>query len=293
MILTGDLHLRKTVPRCRNQTEEQWYEHQRDVLTFIVDVCNARDEDLYINGDVFDKSIVHPSIISLFLGVMSKLRTKCYVDYGNHDQASRSDDLTQTSFGVLESVKKFDNTLRSISESQAWVPYGNKEPIGNGPVLFLHELTVEKHEDAKFFDAVSAKELLNTYQDFKYIATSDNHKAFVVEIKGRKVLNPGCITKQSASYKDAKLLVYSLDVETGEHEAIYLPEDSSVVDDSYLVEDKERENRINAFVDSLKKSGEVTLSFRDNVFKEVATSKMKPLTAKYIKDIMEGVNGEQ
>lgn len=248
---------------------------------------------MYVNGDVFDKSIIHPSIVTMLLEELSRLDGYCFIDYGNHDQSARSDDLSQTSFGILEAVKKITTQLQPISASQAWVPYGKTEVEGvpEANVVFLHTLTVEKQEDAKFFDAVSAKELLNTYQDFQFIATSDNHKAFVYEHKGRKVLNPGCITKQSAAYKDAKLLVYSLNEVTGEHEAIYLPEDNDVVDDSYLVEDKDRENRIGAFVESLKQSGEVSLSFKDNVASALKSQVIKALTRKFISEIMEEASG--
>jgi hypothetical protein len=292
IIVTGDFHLRLSVPRCRTQTEQEWLAHQRSVIDSIVSMANLEDADLYINGDIFDKPIAHPSVVHMVVEALGFIRNTVYIGYGNHDLAVRSKDVSITSYGILDKMCDNVKWIKRIQNKQAWVPFGEENPIGRGDVLFLHELTVEKMEDAKFFEARSAKELLRTYPDYKFIVTSDNHKSFAVTYQDRVLLNPGCITKQNASYKDVKLLVYLIDLNTNSWEPIYLPEDNDVVDDSYLTQEHERDERLSAFVESLKAGGELSLSFRDNV-KTALTNVKKGATINMIKELMEVTVGRQ
>lgn len=200
MRTVADLHLRKDVPRCRGESEEEWIAFQRKCLDAIFDT----DEPVYIAGDIFDKPRTSRVMEQLFFEALGD--SKCpmvYVMPGNHDLLYNSSDISDTSYGTL--VK---SAHPKISTKVNYVPYGTTEPVRvvDDKILMVHTLTFEKDSDVPFGvqKYETARTLLKKYPDYEVILVGDMHKPFHVESKGRHVINCGSMTVQSINESDYK-----------------------------------------------------------------------------------------
>ena len=293
MIITADLHLRYDVPRCVAMTQEEWFEHQKSVLTFIVDRANVDKQDVYIAGDIFHTPVVHSSIVSMFIDAFSYLRGCVYVMPGNHDYLQRNPDLSRTSYGILEAISRNpDAKIKSMQTGQCdYIPYGETEirkGIENRDILFMHQSVWGSNASIPpGCDGITMKDLLKKYPNYKLIVAGDTHTPLFYEDKGgNKVLVPGCVTKQAADFKEIALSIYEYDAD-GFLVSTTLPIVDNIVDDRYLVEEHARDERLEAFVESLRKTGGVALDFEENVENCIKRNKLKQVTIDTIRKLME------
>jgi len=138
--------------------------------------------------------------------------------------------------------------------------------------VVLHKM-IFKNEVPPFIDGFTAKEMLERFPIAKYICTGDNHHGFIYEDNYRYVINPGCLIRQTADLKDYQPFIVYLDMEKEIVKKIFVPDDCDIVDDEYLKDEEKRNDRIEAFVDSIKKGKNVSLSFEDNLRKAVLKNK--------------------
>jgi hypothetical protein len=179
-----------------------------------------------------------------------------------------------------------------------YIPYGNDEiQVGHNPemrVLLIHQSVWGSNATMPpGCDGITMKDLLKKYPDYDLIVAGDTHTPlFYGDKDGRKVLVPGCVTKQAADFKDIELFIYEYNKE-GSVTSIPLPVVDKIVNDKYLVEEHERDQRLEAFVESLKKTGGVTLDFKENVYKQMKKSGIKKQTEDIIRGLMEVNGGEE
>jgi len=288
-IHTADEHLRLDRPLCR--TDLDWMQTQTDILTFIVDKANELDADWLIGGDLFDVPRVPPSIINMFLNAVRRLDNKCYIIAGNHCLPwHKQENLMDSSIGILASLT--DKKIHYLPCEE----YNNEGRFEHSvaltdDVLLVHTLTFPTEEDIPYgANATHSLQLLQKYPKCKFILTGDMHQSFVFKDKDRYVINPGCTTIQTADMLDYQPKVYfidtgdKIDVTTQQDkepvyrygnvkiEAINLPNDVALLTDSHLKEKKDRDSRIDSFIQTVKKNGKMTLSFEDNLKKAMETS---------------------
>jgi DNA repair exonuclease SbcCD nuclease subunit len=283
LIITSDLHLRASVPRCRTETEEEWYNVQEEALAFLY----SFGDPVLIAGDIFHHYNPGNKILDLFLSFALKHET--YIMMGNHDARNGVLD-PDSGYGVLTRIIDGGGTcLHHMWDHSACIPYGESE-IRKGviinEILSLHTLTFPSANSGppgtKF---VTARSLLDQYPDYGLIVTGDNHSHFLFEKGDRKVLNPGCLTKQSVIYKDKTLQCFRILI-SGELVELDLPDKGELVDDSYIVTEHEREDRYNKLVETLKIDGEMTFDFKDNVYSVLKDNHLGNETVDVIKELL-------
>ena len=118
----------------------------------------------------------------------------------------------------------------------------------------------------------AAKDLLEEIPSVKWFFTGDYHRHFHYKWKGRHVVNPGCLLRQASDMKDYECGVYYVDTEEEIAEFIRIIDNEELVDDSYIVEEKERDERIDDFVSKLSETKAVSLDFLDNVEKAMRSN---------------------
>lgn len=259
MIIAPDLHLRTSVPRCRTETEEEWYKVQKDTLEFLY----SFNEPVYFVGDIFHDYAPGNKMVHLFLSYA--LQHDTYIMMGNHDARKGILD-PDSGYGILHEIcMKGDSHLKHIDYD--YVPFGEEEVHKVGErrtYLFMHQLVVQSNSDTfPGKNCITARALLDKYPDYRYIIVGDNHQHFLFESKGRYVLNAGCMTKQSVEYKDRVLKCFRL--YKGEIEALELPDKGELIDDAYIVAEHERDDRYIQLVESLKINEEMSFDFRSNI----------------------------
>lgn len=300
MIVCADLHLRWDAPRCRTESGAEWFEFQRSILQFIVNTANSKGCPVAIVGDIFhrptepfrrDKEPI--ALVNMFIEEMNKLRKSCYIMQGNHDRKHRDPESLKTSYGALEKSFNKGSKFRPISDIGSYVPYGTDTPVipeGGSIFLFTHEMVFENQESMPpMADGITARSLLDKYPEPSMIICGDHHHGFVFKKGSRTVLNCGCTTIQTVDMKDYKPVIHYIDpyIEGKDVEVIELPTGNSLVDDSYIKKEHERDERLESLVSKLEDTGSITLDFEENVDIKIAISPLDNGTLDAIKELME------
>lgn len=262
ILATADLHLRKDKPRCR--LDDNWMVTQEEALLGIHQhFLNHNCDLLLIVGDI-SESTVPPIITSLFLKYFYPMHDKIRILPGNHClRYSDIKHIDKASYGIL----------RHIFQEFGY-PYGTLKEPDETEQLFtgIHELVwPSKKKKPEMASGLIPEDVFKQFPNTKYIFTGDYHQGFTVSNdKGQCIINPGCITRQKADYKDYEPRVYIVDTDSNEITTAYLPDDNQeIVTDEYLRRDEERFDKIDSFIELVSgKKGEVSLDFKSNLKKK-------------------------
>lgn len=276
LIITADWHLREDVPLCRSHMSlEEWMDLQREAIQFVFKVAQERPgTKVAIVGDLFDRSHVHPSVVNMFLE--EALCSGCVVHLlaGNHDLLYHQiKNLNRSSFGHIWNLMQsggVDN-LQTMDSLGKWFHFGTvqESDYSGEKFVFLHELCF-KDEDSKHskIKAYVAEDLLDMFPKAKYICLGDNHKSFLYTSKdARHVINPGCLVRQVADLINDAPGVFFIDTDVEDVEFISFSDGE--VSNTHLTKEKERDDRIDAFVSSINSNEPESLDFRENLRKEM------------------------
>ncbi len=264
-INTADLHFRLDRPKCR--IDEDWMGAQENVLRFILDKARELKCPLIINGDICDRSVSGVELVNWIMSIFQDYPdVVVYALPGNHDLPYHNmENIDRSAYGVLQKSGIFDITSNMF-------PFGTDtvESVAGNELIFIHRLIMEKDPGFKMGDMLTADELLDLYPDAKYIFTGDNHDGFVHTRGDRSVINPGSPIRQSASQKEYTPRIYVVDILKNTTEKIDVPDPEDMVVIDYLNQAKDRDIRIQEFVDKMKVDSDtdnsgIGYSFQDNL----------------------------
>lgn len=289
-IVTADWHLRPDKPRCRLDLD--WKHTQEKILSFIFKKAEEYKADIIHCGDLFDSSHVPEWVINMFSQALSSvIDVSIYLLAGNHELPHHNfKNIDNSSFGVMWNRIEDSNFIKTCDELGTAVHFGFEMKDENRDKVFIHKLTYKDKVPPFIKNGITAQELLDIYPNAKWIFTGDNHKRFIYENKGRYVINPGCIMRQTVNEIDYDPSMYLIDFEIEDIKKINIPDSEQMVTDEYIVNSKERDDRIGAFVELIKDKKGLSLSFKD-----VLLDKLNSLDLgsekNIIKELMEEVYG--
>lgn len=274
LIVTADWHLREDKPRCR--IDEDWLETQRKAVQFVYSTAKDREADVAIVGDIFglERSIVHPSIVNMFLDIALKSDANTYVLAGNHDLPYHNwEYVGASSYGLLASMCSMPmSKIKSLSEIGMAANFRCSIEGACEKFVFVHELV--------FRDIIpyrakgrTAQELLDEFKNADYVFIGDNHRHFVFKSNDRIVINPGCLIRQASDFKEYQSVIVFVDTNKEELEIITVPDNEALVDDAYIQNEKERDDHFGALVRRLETGDNISFSFIDELRKEMNESK--------------------
>lgn len=288
LIVTADWHLRNSKPRCR--IDEDWYETQKLAVEQIKNIAFERNSNVAIVGDIFnsnsDTSFQTIQIIQDFAKQLKREKLACYLLAGNHDLLYHSsENINKSAVGILF----HSENIYPISKLGENISAGNfDEETEDKEIIFKHILCFPDMKSLlPGIDAVCAKDLLEEYSNANWIFTGDYHRNFHYEKNGRHVVNPGCLLRQASDMKDYQCGVYFVDTEKDYVEFIPIIDKEQFIDDSYILEQDEREQRIEKFVDKLKDTKNISLDFIENVQNAIACNKLNENVKNVIEELME------
>jgi DNA repair exonuclease SbcCD nuclease subunit len=246
-IITGDWHLRKTNPICR--TDKDWMALQKNKIQQVKDMAEKLNATILNTADIFHRAISSPEL-ELLLSDIEMIT----LPVGNHDyEYHRYGDIQKNS---LEVIGHFPGiTLKGEDPEEGW--------------KMIHELVFPNEEARPQIKdkiiGITAEEFLEKYPDFKWLFTGDYHRNFHFEKDGRHVVNAGCLTRQNADFMDYKPGVYFVDTtkEVVDFNPLEIPED--VMTDLHIREEEERNERMDAFIETVKSKKGITLDFPENL----------------------------
>lgn len=269
-IFTADWHLRSKAPLCFTGTDEEWNEYQFKTLQFIVDMTLQQKALLCIAGDLFDRSVPPVSLVNKTIKLLKVLYQKIKACAGNHETPYHNPSLlNQSAFGTLVESGLFAEDSFNIYTDN----FNSTNYYKNESIVLCHELVFENEKkQPPHVKSIIADDLLKKYPGAEYIICGDNHHHFSYTKENQTVIVPGCTTIQSSDMLQYTPVIYMLDEDTKKIETMELPNNPSLFTNAHIKEQKERDGRIEAFVESLSKKGGVSLSFSENL-KKVLYSK--------------------
>jgi len=275
-ILTSDWHLREDTPVCYTGDfqQEQWI-----VVQFIKELQEQHECPVLHAGDLFHHWKPSPWLLRETMKHLPKL---FYTIYGQHDLPQHNINLSnKCGIDVLEEAGKLTVLdQKNFSVSKYIIIYGlhwneliakvsNTTPSvllekNDKMVLVWHHLTYLQ----KPFPGASggmAEGILRKYPQFDLIVTGDNHTSFTIEYQGRRLVNPGNITRQVADQIDFQPKVYLWYAEDNSVKAVNLPIQEGVISREHIDIKEQRDKRIQAFVKQLDGNWQAETSFEANL----------------------------
>jgi len=284
VILTADWHVTNRAPSCRDG------DIRTVVYSKLRQITGLKSDLILLAGDLFDRARSTPwcekMLIELF-GVRSDYDPYIFAVAGNHDLPGHNFELIdESSLGVMESARVV-TVLRAPVDifGMRIYPYHWGEEIAENKkgIALIHAAVSDERMP---FEVESARELLRRTK-FDLIVTGHTHRAFMVEHKGRRLVNPGSIWRMTADQADYQPGVYIWDTDDGS--IVFQPlQLSGVVSRESVERVHERDARLTAFVERLKTDYEVGLSFEKNLEAFLAENKLSARVAQLVKGAVYG-----
>jgi DNA repair exonuclease SbcCD nuclease subunit len=291
-ILTGDWHLREDIPLCRidNYWESQWYKAR-----FVSALQTKHGCPVIHSGDLFDHWKPSPYLLTKTIEHLPK---DFWTIFGNHDLPQNNIEMREKSGIEVLDRAGILNVLSGYHWNQTKPnPFDETIQFPGGRRLLVWHVMVWQgdHPWPGCVDPEAGK-LLRDTKGPDLILTGHNHKSFVVEHEGRLLVNPGSLMRMTADQIDHRPRVYLWYAEDNTVEPIYIPIDPdgvSPISRVHLDQIKEKDARIEAFIEKLNMDWSSEVSFRKNLEQFFANNKVSENVQNIIwKSLEEKLNGK-
>jgi DNA repair exonuclease SbcCD nuclease subunit len=298
-ILSADWHLRSQKPRCR--LDDDWIDTQRNALRQIAAYSRQYRADVIVIGDIFHSTNETTNeiigLVQEFAGLLADSKKSLYILAGNHDLPQHNlDNIRRSAFHILLNSKNIDHLDRlkiNDGEYSLKISAANfgADDVTDAEIVFKHVLCFPENERTPPGDTiVKPSGLFAQFPSAKYIFTGDYHRQFVyTKGKTKKLLNPGCLLKQSADMAGYEPAVFLIEFENGElaYKTYPIPDNEKLVTDEYLETEKMRNSRIEAFIERIKENEQVTFDFIENVLTLMENNKISTEVKNTILELIE------
>lgn len=294
LILAADIHLREDTPVCRT---DDYLEAQKKKLLELRHLQEEHNCPIIVAGDLFHKW--NPSLYFLSWSIQN-LPDNLWMIPGQHDLKNHNPEtFSRTASSVLQAI----GTIKGLDRGRSshigdprgfsavlyayW--YGDKpsnprrREKGVRRIAVCHMMTWKKQKPFPGCKEDNARKLLKKYDGFDLIVTGDNHLPFTDEYEGRLLVNPGSMMRMTADQADHKPRVYLYYAKTNTVKPFYFYIKKGVITREHIESKEERNERVSAFVESLKEKGtEIGLSFEENLKEHMSKSKTKKEVKKIV-----------
>lgn len=275
MILTADLHLRRTTSIARI---DDYQSAQEKKLRFILQQAQDSGGLLLVAGDFFHVAKPGEGLLRWVIDIFKEYTVYTICAPGQHDLPGHSlQQLPESGLAVIESavdlaVLTKDYGPMTFDDWAIWGCSYGEEPdksmvdTTRKNLLLWHRMVIqEKLWPGQIADKSPA--ILRKYNQFDLIVTGDNHQSFF-DMNGKEkrfLVNPGSMMRMTAAQVNHRPTIYKW--ENNILTPIPIPIESDVLDLSELAQEKEKDERISAFVERLSTQWEAGLSFEKNMEK--------------------------
>jgi len=299
LLITGDWHLRWKAPRWRR---DDYFKAQQQKILQIFDIVDEEKCSVILQpGDFFDSHDTPAFVIAKYIKWLKKWNSdgliKLFAVRGQHDLRYHSKNTDNTPLAIMEAAGVLDILRDDEGHPLAHNIYlygchWNTEEIPTSlddpadiKILLMHKMVIK---DKKLWPGQDGYLVANHFlknHPFDLIVTGDNHKSFMVEKKGRYLVNCGSLMRSGIDQVDHQPVVYVYDTDDKSLKSI--PLNIKPVEEVFDIDgvDKqiERDEKMDAFIDGMKLDTEdFGLDFLANL--RGAMSDTKYVSAKKIID---------
>lgn len=278
-ILMADVHRSDETPVCRT---DNYLEAQNKKLLFVKKLQKEHDCIVLCAGDLLDYWKSSPRLITMTIRYLPK---KFYCIYGQHDLPQHSLDLAEKSGTFTLAEGRHLALLAGAHFGQD--PAGHSIEIKDRKILVWHKLVWTGRTPWPGCTDPTAETVMKQYPKYDLILTGDNHKPFVVEKNGRLLVNPGSVMRSTTDQVNHKPRVYLYYADDNTVEPVFLPIEAGVISQDHITKQKERDERINAFISRVGEEFEIGLSFEENLIRFEQANKIHKSISTIIRKAME------
>ena len=297
MILCADLHLRKTTPRAR--VDDYWAAQERK-FRFTLEQAQT-SPPLLVAGDFFHQPRPGEGLLRWVIDLLREYKVVPVVVPGQHDLPGHSlEQIGESGLGVLAAAGVIIlltdpvEVFYTNTDEVVWgTPYGQQPPnnkieiedFSPPRILLWHHMVIQEPLWPGQ-EADRAPAILRKYPQFDIICCGDNHTSFCYKTAPNEspanhwLINPGSMMRITAAQVDHRPRIFKY--ENGLVESILLPIEDNVLDLSELDAVKDKDSRIQAFVERLSMEWEAGLSFEKNIEKFFTENKTDPEVQKMV-----------
>ncbi len=278
ILLWGDGHLRVRTPQGR--TDENFMETCLSKLDQVTELYNAHGCDAMIQtGDFFDSPNPSGELVAAVIWRLRWSNVCPLVIHGQHDLSYHTEaSMKRSTLAIMEAA----GVVKQMRESNRVGTKSN--PVQFTGVSFGQEIP-EAHQDGKFevlvahvmvgdkplwpgHDLTGPKQFVGKHPGYDLYVLGDYHYPFLVSVGKALVINPGAMLRLTRSERDMRHRpkVVLFDTETRVPFGIYL--DVKPAEEVFVEKDepmKQDEHRFDELVSKLKETGEIGVSFADNL----------------------------
>lgn len=279
MILAADSHARNAIPRARR---DDFMAAQERKWRFKLELAR-RSPPLIEAGDLFDQARSDQELEQRLISLFREYQVEILCIPGQHDLPDHSlKQYRRSSMAVLEAagvIRVLTKDRGPIIHMNGWAFWGcawGEEPDETmvdwkrRNMLIWHKM-VTSDPLWPGQELVQPGRLLRLYPQYDVMVTGDNHGTIVKRVKdggrdgkGRILINPGSMMRQTAIQVDHQSCVFRLNDDMTP-EQIFLPIEPDVLDLTQLNEEKARDSRFEAFAERLETPAELGLEFNTNL----------------------------
>jgi len=254
-ILTGDLHIRDDQPEART---DNYFEAQTKKIKFLKEQQEKYKCPILCAGDLFHKA---RSSKELEVWCLNNLPDNIITVPGNHDLPNHNlNKLDDSSLGVLNAADKI--LVHGVPlDTFTTIDYEDKK-IGMIHSLIYH--TDPIIAEGKIISK-SAEKILKEHLEFDIILSGDNHQTFVVEYKGRILINVGSMMRMNAGQIEHKPCLYLLCTADNSVVQVFYPIKQGVISRDHIEAKTGVSERFDSFINRMNSDYEMSLSFEKNV----------------------------
>ena len=305
IIGTGDLHFISQRPR--NRTDD-YIQTQTEKLLYVMNYARSlREKEIFIcfPGDVFNSPDAPYSLYQHWAQFLKgNPLVTIFVVFGQHDLRYRTAKENTPLYALHSSgfVHILDESPVHVKRSPIEKDYMNVSFYGasfGAPVpkiqepkhfnvLVIHEMII----DEKLWDGQEeytlASRLLREHK-YNLIISGDNHSFFTQEHRGKVLINCGSLMRSTIAQVDHKPQFISFDVDSGEYliESIPIKPIEEVMNLDIARKEKEKDEKIEAFVDGLEEDVEIELDFQRDIESYMEANKIEKDTRNIVRECME------
>ena len=281
-IFCADTHIRSNIPSCR---KDDFIKHQFNKVAFILKQCKQNQCPLLVAGDFGDKSQWPNKLLEEFISITKIYDVEILIIPGQHDLPEhRLDYWKKSGIGVLHSchVIKVIQKPYNVGHNYTIHPfsYGIDIDYFQGEtncinIAMTHQMVLENKPLWRDQKAPKGHELLKKFPEYDIILSGDNHLPFMIEYEGRKLINPGSMMRTTIGQINHKPRVYKWWTDTNDVEPVYLPITDDIISQSYIKEQKERNEKMTVCISKMADKFEFQLSFKKNMTEYLSAIRTK------------------
>lgn len=203
---------------------------------------------------------------------------------GNHDLPGHSlDNYEKSALGLIELITPAFINLNEegvrISDNISidGVPFGKLKEFKSKPketnrrVLMIHELVFPKSLPSWVKGGFTSRDILEQFgNEYDVILVGDNHSGFVDELENDHgeiswLVNPGSMMRITTEQINYLPRCYSYSSDENEVREEFFPIEKDVYNIERAIQEKERDERIAAYIERMNVDWDISLSYKKNL----------------------------